>query len=218
MSPRAIAYWVAGLFVLATVASVASLPLLDPMTGAQDKVAALVGAPNKVVAAVVLIFIASAAIVAIPVVFYPLLARASQAGALLYLAARLFESLAFVLGGIFTIGMLNAAQTGNLPGLALAQDLSDVAYATGPTLFFSLGALVLAVLLWRSRLVPRWLSGWKFVGALLMVVQGVLTLAGPLEPTLETALFMPIAVNEMVLAVWLVLRGFDPVALARLGV
>lgn len=216
-SPRAIAIWVAGLFIVATAASVASLPLLTPLATAPDPLVAVAGAPSQVVASVLLIFVASAAIIAIPVAFYPLLSRYSQAGALLYFAARIFESVAFLLGGIFTLGMLNAAQAGNADGFTLARDLGDAAYAAGPTLFFSLSALVLSVLLWGSRLVPRWLSGWKFIGALMMVVQGVLTLAGPLDPTLEATLFMPIAVNEMVLAGWLIVAGFDRKALARLG-
>ena len=215
---RKISLWVAGLFVVATVTSVLALVLLDPLTGAGHVVAAVSGAPGRVVAAVMLMFASAAAIIAIPVAFFPLLSRHSAAGALLYFAARVFESVAYLIGGIFTLGLLNAARSGADGATAMVlKDLADIAFATGPTLFFSLGAMVLAVLLWGSHLVPRWLSGWKLLGGALMLVQGVLTLAGPLDPMLETALFMPVAVNEMVLALWLIVKGFEPAALARLG-
>jgi len=70
--------------------------------------------------------------------------------------------------------------------------------------------------LYRSRLVPRWLSGWGLVGATLVTVAGLLVmldLAVPLGTT-QAILAIPIAVQEMVLAVWLIARGFNPAAIA----
>lgn len=215
---RRSAFWVAGLFIVATVTSVAALALLSPLTGAEDKAAALAGAPGTVVFSVVMMFVSVAAIVGIPIAFYPVLRGYSVEGALLYLVARMFEGIAYVVGGVFTLGMLNLARAGTPELIPFAQDLSDIAYGVGPTLFFGLGALVLGLLLWGSRLVPRWLSGWKVIGAAMITVQGVLTLANPLDPTLEMVLFMPIAVNEMVFALWLIVKGFDRNALQRLGI
>jgi hypothetical protein len=81
-------------------------------------------------------------------------------------------------------------------------------------LTFGLGAVMYYVVLYRSRLVPRWLSGWGIVGIALVSVSGVLVmfrLAGPLGP-IQAVLAVPIAVQEMVLAVWLIARGFNPSA------
>jgi hypothetical protein len=64
---------------------------------------------------------------------------------------------------------------------------------------------------YRSRLVPRWLAGWGLVGATLVTVSGLLVMlrvAAPLGTT-QIVLALPIAVQETVLAVWLIAKGFN---------
>ena len=77
---------------------------------------------------------------------------------------------------------------------------------------FALGALMYYYLLYRSRLVPRWLSGWGLVGAGLCLVATVY--AGFTQEfgfsSVNTVLNIPIGVQEMVLAVWLIVKGFNP--------
>jgi hypothetical protein len=70
---------------------------------------------------------------------------------------------------------------------------------------FVLGALMFYVLLYKSRLVPRWLSVWGLVGAVLYIV---LPLGSMFELSLGF-LMAPLALQEMVMAVWLITRGFD---------
>ena len=74
---------------------------------------------------------------------------------------------------------------------------------------YGLGALILNYLLYQSELVPRWLSVWGLVGGALMLAMGVLRLFG--RPVMLLAL--PIILNEMVLAVWLIVVGFNSSAL-----
>lgn len=70
--------------------------------------------------------------------------------------------------------------------------------------------------LFRSRLVPRWLSGWGLIGAALLLVSTVY--AGFAQEfgfsTVNTVLNIPIGLQEMVLAVWLIAKGFNPAAIA----
>ncbi len=75
---------------------------------------------------------------------------------------------------------------------------------------FALGALMFYVLLYRSRLVPRWLSTWGLVGAALYIVPPF----GSMFGLSFGVLMAPLAVQEMVLAVWLIAKGFSPAALA----
>ena len=75
---------------------------------------------------------------------------------------------------------------------------------------YGLGALILNYLLYQSELVPRWLSVWGLVGGALMLAMGVLRLFG--RPVMLLAL--PIILNEMVLAVWLIVVGFNSSAIA----
>jgi Domain of unknown function (DUF4386) len=75
---------------------------------------------------------------------------------------------------------------------------------------FALGALVFSLLLYQSRLVPRWLSTWGLVGAALYIVPPLGSMFG-----LSLGLLMaPLAVQEMVMAVWLIAKGFNSPAIA----
>ncbi|HZX99550.1 MAG TPA: DUF4386 domain-containing protein, partial [Dermatophilaceae bacterium] len=66
------------------------------------------------------------------------------------------------------------------------------------------------VLLYQSRLVPRWLSTWGLVGAALYIVPPLGSMFG-----LSLGVLMaPLAVQEMVLAVWLIAKGITPRAVA----
>ena len=67
------------------------------------------------------------------------------------------------------------------------------------------------MVLYRSRLIPRWLSAWGLLGAALLVVSTVMSgLAQDFGfTTVNTVLNIPIGLQEMVLAVWLIVRGFS---------
>jgi hypothetical protein len=85
-------------------------------------------------------------------------------------------------------------------------------------LAFSLGALMYYVILYRSRLIPPWLSGWGILGAVLSVAAVVLASFARdfgME-SVHTYLSIPIGLNELVLAVWLIAKGFNQDAVRRL--
>ena len=72
------------------------------------------------------------------------------------------------------------------------------------------GATAFYIALWRGRLVPRWISGWGLVAVAPYLIGSVLTLFGVVDSmaSLNVALLAPLGVQEMVLAVWLIVRGF----------
>lgn len=73
---------------------------------------------------------------------------------------------------------------------------------------FAVGALMYYYAFFRSRLLPRWLSGWGIAGELLMLVACVSALFSRNPVTSYTILILPIAVQEIVMAAWLIARGF----------
>ena len=81
--------------------------------------------------------------------------------------------------------------------------------ALGTATVFGISALILYGLLYQSELVPRWLSIWGFIGGVLIVVAGIRGLYGHSpSSTLSVILTIPIGLQEMVLAVWLIVKGF----------
>jgi hypothetical protein len=82
---------------------------------------------------------------------------------------------------------------------------------------FCLGASMYYYLFFQSRLIPRWLSGFGIVAIILMMVACVLALFSGNRITSYIPLAAPIAVQEIVLGVWLIVKGFNPSAVASLS-
>jgi amino acid permease len=70
---------------------------------------------------------------------------------------------------------------------------------------FSIGALAIYYLFYQSKSIPRWLSIWGLIGAVLYLVAPLLTMFG----VVSEILMAPLALQEMVLAVWLIVKGFN---------
>ena len=87
---------------------------------------------------------------------------------------------------------------------------------------FSIGALMIFALFYQTRLIPRWLSTWGFIGAALYFVPKVVSMFGPLHtaPLIQSGiglLMIPTAILEMVFAVWIIVKGFNPSAITTLS-
>ncbi len=83
-------------------------------------------------------------------------------------------------------------------------------------LSWCIGAMMYYSVFYQTKLIPRWLSGWGLAGVTLSILSSILLhfqLISPLEPV-EIAMNVPIALQEMVLAVWLIIKGFNPMAFA----
>lgn len=70
---------------------------------------------------------------------------------------------------------------------------------------YGLAALFFYLILFQSELIPRWLSAWGLLGAVLMLVMGFLRMYG--HPVVYLAI--PILLNELVLAVWFIVMGIN---------
>jgi len=70
---------------------------------------------------------------------------------------------------------------------------------------YGLGVLILNYVFYQSELIPRWLSGWGLVGGALILAMGFLRMFG--RPVFLLAI--PIILNELVLAGWLIVMGFN---------
>ena len=83
-------------------------------------------------------------------------------------------------------------------------------------LAFSIGALLYYIIFYRTKLVPRWLSGWGLVAAILSMASVALVTVGLIAPfsTTQIILNLPILPQELVFAAWLIAKGFNPSVLA----
>jgi hypothetical protein len=214
------------LFIVATVSSSLGFMIRDPLLEAPDYLGQLYPNRARVVLGVLLVLVNCAAVVAIPALSYPILAKHHQPLALLYQVARAVESAVIVVGEFSVLALLALSQEFVLAGApadlsyqtvgaALRAAYQSGTHVIGVSIVFGLTALLLNGLLVRFRLVPRWISVWGLIGALLLLASGLVGLLGPSSgSTLVTLLPLPIAIQEMVFAVYLIARGFRPSARA----
>jgi hypothetical protein len=91
----------------------------------------------------------------------------------------------------------------------------DSLAAIGP-IFFLIGATCIYLSFYRTRLIPRWLTVWGFIGVVCSLASALLNFFH-MDPGIGLYLEMVLAPQEIVMAVWLIVKGFNPSAIAALS-
>ena len=82
------------------------------------------------------------------------------------------------------------------------------------SIFLGLGALLFYTMLYRSKLIPRFISVWGLIGALTVLTTTLLDVFAISVPTaMGVVLGLPMLLNELFLGVWLIVKGFNSSAL-----
>ena len=203
---RKAAVWIGVLYIIGTVALVLSVVVTDAVLTGPAFLAQIAAQPNQLAIGAVLVLLAGFALAMVPIVFWPIGKRHNETLAMGYVVFRGgLETVIYIvgaLGWLVLIALSKEADTGQLANFVRTTE--TVIWDQG-AITFVLGALMFYVLLYQSRLVPRWLSTWGLVGAALGIVP---PLGGMFGLSLGI-LVAPLALQEMVMAVWLIAKGFN---------
>jgi len=226
-SNRKTAIIVGVLFIIATVFLFIGEAFYGPILESPDYLE--IAYPNRIraILGVLMEFACVLAIPLIPIVLYPVLRKYNEALALGYFGFRFLEAVLFVLVQINTLSLISASQN-YLGSAGTAASYWQNAGSAAQSwnlwafyfyiFFFTIGALLFYSALYQSRLVPRFLSIWGLIAAALLLAGTTLEIveafSGIPAGMRELGYAAPIAVNEMVLALWLIVKGFNPTALA----
>jgi len=209
---RKAAVWIGVLYIIGTVALVLSLVVTDGVLAGSAYLAQVAAQPNQLAIGALLVLLAGFALAMVPVVFWPVGKRHNETLAMGYVVFRgAIETVLYIataLGWLLLIALSTQPDSGPIAGLV--RTVEAVAWDQLVAIPFALGALMFYVLLYQSRLVPRWLSTWGLVGAALYIMPPLGSMFGLSLGVLMAAL----AVQEMVMAVWLIAKGFNPRAVA----
>lgn len=210
------------LFIVATVASLLSTAVEQPAVQGTDRLITVVGNANLVSAGGLLEFIAAGTSVGIAISLYPVLKNWSPALALGSVVFRTMEAVMYGAAAVSLLSLLTVSQSFTRAAVADRASLQVIGdsllgarqeFLLAGVFAFSLGALMYYSVFYKSRLIPRWLSAWGIAAVLLILVACVAALFSGNAVTTYVILILPIAVQEMVLAVWLIARGFTSSAL-----
>ena len=182
--------------------------------------------PNKTQVIIGMLFelMNDAAVVGICAIMFRILKKHNESIAVGYVGFRIIEAVTLIVGKISILSLITLSQdyiTAGAPDDSYFQALGASALAERywagqmTAVFFILGALIFYYILYRSKLVPRFISAWGLiaVASLIMAnVLGVPDLTQGFQPAM--ILYFPIVLSELLLAVWLIVKGFNPSAIA----
>ena len=181
---------------------------------------------NTVMMGVLAQLIMALACAGIAIGLYPILKKYNEALALGAVGFRLIENIFQIVAALALLTLLTLSkESGNANGFAQSAfqaagtSLHAIHFWSALVLAhfgFCLGALMYYYVFYRSGLIPRWLSVWGMVGILLHLTGALITMFTQVDPfsTSTSLLSIPIGLNELTLAGWLIVKGFNPSAVA----
>ena len=218
---RRIAVVAGAAFLIATIAQMVGVVLVSPILSAPDYLTEIAANEGRVLWGALLQSIGAIACTGIALALFSALRGHNHGLAIGSVGFRTIEGVLHILIAVcwlLLVTLSREAASAGTPG-ASASDVTGALLIAGPDwlaplalLAFGAGALCYYWAFFQSRLIPRWLSAWGLVAIGLAVVSALLVLVGLIESfsTPQLVLALPIAVQEMVLAVWLIARGFNP--------
>ena len=214
------------LFIFATVVNLLSNSVfLKPVLDAPDYLGRIFASENQILIGSFLHIISSFACAGIAIALYAVLRKYNVGLALGSVGFRIAEGLLYVFGSISVLMLLPLSQEfikAGMPAASYFQTLANSILSmrdwTGilAVITFGAGALMYYAIFFKSRLIPRWLSGWGLAAAALCLISGILVMFNIIDffTPVQIALNIPIGLQEIVLAVWLIAKGFNKSAIA----
>src|SRR5919202_397365 len=226
-SPRTIALVTGVLFIITYITSIPPVlflygPVLhDPryIVGAGPDTGALFGAFLEL-----LLIVAN---IGTTVVLFPILKRVNEIFALGYVTARVVESVFIAVGILSLLAVVTLRQ--DVAGAANADASSLVAvgkslvalhdwtFLLGPGFVVGIGnGLLLGYLMYKSALVPQRMAMLGLIAGPVLLARFVGILFGVVEPgsVVGSLMVVPEFIWELALGIWLIVKGFNPAAVA----
>ena len=208
------------LYIIGTVAGVLSLVVAGPFLDGPDYLLKVAANENRIIIGALLVLTMGLSLALVPVMMFPILKKHHEALAVGYVVFRgALETVCYMAMAITWLVLVVLGQEYMKAGAAdvsYYQTLGTLvlrghdAIASILEIVFPLGALMFYSVLYRSRLIPQWISGWGLAAALVWLAQGFLVMFQLIAPmsTVQVVASLPMALQEMVMAVWLIVKGF----------
>lgn len=213
---------VGALFLIAMAASLFGGSIVNSIISSSNYFTSSADNKLQLLTGVLLELINGIAVVGIGVLMYPILKKYNERMALGYLCFRVIEAVFCCSIVITPLALIKLSQEHLKAGALDAQYLQAsgsllIAVRAGISdllipVFFCLGAGLFYSLLYKSRLLPRLISGWGIIAVILIFAMNMIILfqTAILNAGILMALALPMILNEIFLGIWLIVKGFNP--------
>jgi hypothetical protein len=220
------------LFIIGTASGVLSGVVTAPIMAGSTYPLNVSASETQWIIGTLFIMLMGLSLAMMPVMLYPIFKKHNEVlacGAVLFRGA--IEAISYAVMVISMLLLLTVSEIYGKTGTADASNLQTLGSILTASkdwtemwgaIIFSIGGLMIYALFYQTRLVPRWLSGWGLIGGVLYIVANLVSMFSPLHiaPSIDSGiglLMIPTAIQEMVFAVWLIVKGFNPSAVAALS-
>lgn len=206
------------LFIIGTVAGILSVVFTQPVLGSSNYLIEVNAHQNQLTTGALLVLVMGFALAMVPVMLFPIFRKYNEVLALGSVVFRgALEAIIYIaiaIGWLLLIPLSRAYAEAGMPNVSSFEVAGTLLLKSVDwinqilAIVFSLGALMIYSLFHQSKLIPRWLSIWGLVGTVLYLAVPLLSMF-----SIDLGFLMaPLAVQEMVLAVWLIVKGMpvDP--------
>jgi len=209
---------IGALFLLGFLSYGIGSGLVTSLVGGSNFLSAVAASQTLLLVGAFLMFLNTGVDLGKGILFFPILEKHSKRTALAYLTTMIVEVVLLDVG-VLTLLMIvplakHAGEVGaQTIGSVLVQS-NAMAYQMGE-MTLGVGAVVLCVLLFRTRLIPRWLAISGLIGYPILVTGTIAEIFG-----IHIGLYLTIPgfFFELVLPFWLFFKGFQPEAYRGLAV
>ena len=206
--------------VLYIVGIVAGILSISTAIDAPDYLLKASANKNQVLLASLFQFIWTISYIGFAVILYPVFRKYKESLALGFLSFRIIAAVLNIIGFVILLLILSLSQEfvkAGAPDLSYFQITGDLLRSgrdfvnhVAMILASCVGGLMFYSLLYHSKLIPRWLSICGLSGTILTIFASLLIMFGMTDVLTSTylGLNLPLIILELVLAVWLVVKGF----------
>lgn len=222
---RMTAILVGVLFLTATAMGMLGDSLIGSILNAPDYLLQVYPNRSQVIIGVLTSFILGLAVVGIAVLLFPILKRHNESVALSYVGVRTAELAIILVWSISPLLLLTLSQEyveAGDPNASSFQTLGAVLIALRHWawrliyIINGIATLMLAYLLYQSKLIPRSISVLGLIGGAVLLLGTSLDMLGLTDVNQGAGLLavLPGGLFELILPIWLFVKGFDPSAIA----
>jgi Domain of unknown function (DUF4386) len=208
------------------IGTVAGLLSIAPAVDAYDYLVRTSANSNQVLLEALFQYIMTIAYVGFAITLYPIIRKYMESLALGFLSFRIIAAVLNIIGLIILLLVLPLSQQfvkAGTPDSSYFQTLGDLLRSgrdfvnhVAMILATSVGGLLFYLLLYQTKLIPRWLSLWGLSGTMITILASLLIMFHTINIITSTYLVLnlPLILLEIVLAIWLIVKGFNPSAIA----
>ena len=159
---------------------------------------------ESLIIVMILELISGAAVVGAAVLMFPILKPHNKNLTFGYTAIMIIEGVLIIVASIILLPLIIKAETSS----TLLLESRDWIYVIIGYLF-GIRFLLISYLLYQSKLVPRFISVWGFVASIMMITATLINMMA--DSTIIPFIFshLPLISNEIFLAIWFIVKGFN---------